>query len=404
MSGAGFPLNAPIWVIIALSGILLILSMNPFRSYGTIFTFAGPVVVPLIYFADPVLAGLLVSVSSFSLDELKVKSARFSKFLFNRTDTFLAGLSASYCFHSLHRVATGPWDLLWLLFAATAYYLVNHLLYYLALFFLGGPPQRFYSALLPTLIKSTPMSTILGVLFIQSYQTFHFAGLLIFLLLLIMLNREASASLMNAKSFLQIIDAFVETIEAKDHYTRGHSERVAELVRKIATEMGLPKKLVKTFYEVAKLHDVGKIGVMEGILKKEKHLTQDEYEAVKQHPVIGARIVSRVDALSEFAPLIRSHHERWDGHGYPEGLIGASIPLGARIIAVADTFDAITSDRPYRQALTFDSAVSELLACAGTQFDRDVVLAAVQVLRRDAPAPVLSGAEAAAAGQPETAE
>lgn len=401
----GLTHTIPLWTLLLFAGILLFLSMTPFRSYETLFSLAGPIVIPIIFFSDPVTAGLLVAFSSLSLTEFHKKEMRICKFIFNRADLFLAGFASSYVFHCLQRAAGGSWELLWLFLAASTYYLVNHLLYWIALYFLGGQTQKVYSALLLPLIKTTPMSTILGVLFILSFRQFGLAGIGVFLLLLATLNSEASASLMNAKSFLQVIEAFVETLEAKDHYTRGHSERVAELVHKIAIEMRLSRQDVRTFHEAAKLHDIGKIGVLEGILNKEKHLTEEEFLAVKQHPVIGERIVNRVDALSEIAPIIRSHHERWDGRGYPEGLSGESIPLGSRIIAVADTFDAITSDRPYRKALTYERAIDELQTCAGTQFDAQVVRAAVDVLLRSHAYPLCASyAEAAVSGEMSVAE
>jgi putative nucleotidyltransferase with HDIG domain len=169
-------------------------------------------------------------------------------------------------------------------------------------------------------------------------------------------------------------------LEAKDASTRGHSERVAELGRRVATALGLDAEQAAAVGEAGLLHDIGKIGVPDPILLKRSSLTDDEWEAMRRHPVVGAQIVAPFEFFARSAPLIRYHHERWDGSGYPDGLVGARIPLGARIVAVADVFDALTSTRPYRGAISSDAAIEHLAAEAGRTLDPDVVSMAVHVL------------------------
>ncbi len=174
--------------------------------------------------------------------------------------------------------------------------------------------------------------------------------------------------------FIESIQALTAAIDAKDPYTEGHSERVTKLSLQIAKKMGFTEEELERLRLAALLHDIGKIGVEERILRKEVPLNDEEYEKIKMHPDVGARILLPIRELKEdVIPAMRSHHERWDGKGYPGKLKGGKIPLFARIIAVADAFDAMTSDRPYRKAKSDQDAIEEILKNSGTQFDPKVV-------------------------------
>ncbi|HQG28995.1 MAG TPA: HD-GYP domain-containing protein, partial [Candidatus Ozemobacteraceae bacterium] len=168
-------------------------------------------------------------------------------------------------------------------------------------------------------------------------------------------------------------------IDAKDSYTHGHSRRVTDLSVSLALAMSLPRIDVDTIRHAALLHDVGKIGISEQILLKPGRLTDEEFETIKSHPMIGAGILNSIEFLKNVCMIIEHHHERFDGKGYPSNLKGDEIPIGARIIMVADSFDAITSCRPYRKPLTFDEAMAEIGRCAGSQFDPAVVAAFVRL-------------------------
>ncbi len=175
------------------------------------------------------------------------------------------------------------------------------------------------------------------------------------------------------ESYFSTIKALAAAIDAKDPYTRGHSSRVAGYSELIATHLDCSSDERRAIKIAAYLHDIGKIGIEEQILVKPGDLTQKEREIVRDHPNISARILASVAFLKETVPMVSGHHEWFDGRGYPRGLVGAEIPLGARVIAVADSFDAMTSDRPYRKALRHEEALEELLAMAGTQFDAGIV-------------------------------
>jgi len=186
------------------------------------------------------------------------------------------------------------------------------------------------------------------------------------------LKQAASA---NRELFIGLLRALVAAVDAKDPYTRGHSERVAAYSRTISRYLQLPEEVQHKIWIGALLHDVGKIGVEDRILRKDGVLAPDEYEQMKMHTVIGAEIMAPIEQLKEMIPAIRWHHEAWNGRGYPDGLKGEQIPLFARIVAVADTFDAITTNRPYQQAYSLKFAVETITRLTGSRFDAKVVTA-----------------------------
>ena len=179
---------------------------------------------------------------------------------------------------------------------------------------------------------------------------------------------------------LQAIRAIVQTIEAKDELTQGHSVRVAGYSRAIARELGYSDKIVEQVYQTSLLHDVGKIGIPDSILKKNGRLTPEEYDRIKQHTTIGANILASISTISYLEDGARYHHERYDGKGYPQGLKGNDIPPIGRIIAVADVYDALVSRRHYKEVMDEDSARKELLFGSGTQFDPHIIDVFIKLL------------------------
>lgn len=179
---------------------------------------------------------------------------------------------------------------------------------------------------------------------------------------------------------LEALRAIISTLEEKDPYTHGHSIRVAEYAVALADTIGLSEIEIREVELCALLHDIGKIGIPDNVLLKPARLTRAEFEIMKSHPVRSARILEKISALRNLIPGIEYHHERFDGLGYPEGLKGEAIPLYARIILIADTYDAMTSTRPYRLALTREVAFDELRKCSGTQFDPVLVDAFIRAM------------------------
>jgi HD-GYP domain-containing protein (c-di-GMP phosphodiesterase class II) len=182
--------------------------------------------------------------------------------------------------------------------------------------------------------------------------------------------------------FLNSVRMLAAAIDAKDPYTRGHSERVARYSIGIGKNLALPEKEMRNLRISALLHDVGKIGIDDRILRKPGALSDDEFEVMKQHPAKGAAIMSGVAQLIDIIPGMKYHHEKWSGGGYPDGLEGESIPMQARIVAIADTFDAMTTNRPYQKAMDLNYVVEKIKSFAGTRFDPRVVDAFVTAVKR----------------------
>ncbi len=171
------------------------------------------------------------------------------------------------------------------------------------------------------------------------------------------------------QSIFQSLLGLANALEAKDEYTRGHSERVATLAQRLAVAAGLDAALSRTIARSGLLHDLGKIGVPEHILRKAGPLTEDEWAAMRRHPLTGAQIVAPLEFFAEGAQIVRHHHERHDGSGYPDGLTGDGIPIGSRVVAVADVYDALTSDRPYRRRMSHDDALGAIRHEGGRTLD-----------------------------------
>jgi len=201
---------------------------------------------------------------------------------------------------------------------------------------------------------------------------------------------QASVAIENARlyekmkdQYLSMVMALAAAIETKDSYTHGHSQKVMEYAVKIAREMDLSEDEIEKIKYAGILHDIGKIGIRDAILAKQEKLTAAERSELRNHPQYGAFIMERVEFLKDIAPLTLYHHEKFDGTGYPLGLKGEAIPLGARILAVADTFDSMIADRPYRKAFPFEEVVKEMKKVSGTQLDPAVVEVFLNILKRE---------------------
>ncbi len=207
--------------------------------------------------------------------------------------------------------------------------------------------------------------------------------------LLLTIISQAAIAIENAslyeklqRSYFETVHALTMAVEANNAWTRGHSDRVIKYAIDIARAVGFSDRQMEKIRYAGALHDIGKIGISEVIINKERYLTQEEYAIIKKHPVIGASIIEPIEFLHPIQPIIRHHHEHYDGNGYPDGISGENIIYEARILAVADAYDAMTSDRPYRNALSSDEAIFELKKNSGSQFDPKVVLIFEDILAR----------------------
>lgn len=198
------------------------------------------------------------------------------------------------------------------------------------------------------------------------------------------MNKELLASKEQlVKSYLESIEILRYTVEAKDTYTRGHSERVSEYSMLIGKRLGLSQSDIRTLKIGGLFHDIGKIGISDSILLKKGKLTPEEYNEIKKHPTIGKNILSNAAIFQDIIPIVLYHHERYDGKGYPEGLADKDIPLLARIVCVADSFDAMTSRRSYRNKLDLDYVRNEIKSKSGTQFDPVIATTFLDLLNND---------------------
>ena len=182
------------------------------------------------------------------------------------------------------------------------------------------------------------------------------------------------------RAYLDTVQTLRYTVEAKDPYTRGHSDRVSAFSVLLGKELGVSSEDLKTLEIGGLFHDIGKIGIPDSILLKEAKLTDDEYSQIKNHPSIGAHILCNAIVFQNILPIVKHHHERFDGNGYPSKLVGEQIPYLARIAAVADSFDAMTSKRTYRNAMLIEDVKQEIKRCSGTQFDPNIAEAFLNIL------------------------
>jgi putative nucleotidyltransferase with HDIG domain len=276
-----------------------------------------------------------------------------------------------------------PGDLAPLFGSASAYLLLNVLLVTIAvalsqkISFRASYLTNMRWAL-PNYLALAPLGLLLAVL----YLSIGIGGVLLLTVPLLLARHTFLLYMKMREQHLGTIRALVRAMEAKDHYTRGHSERVAEYSVLIGQELRLREDTLEKLEAVALLHDIGKIGIPETVLNKPGRFTTEEFDVMRSHPATGAEIVKNIQFISSYAEVVRYHHERMDGHGYPNGRAGEEICLATRIVAVADAFDAMTSGRPYHEPKTLSQAVAELERCSGTQFCAEVAAALVRALRR----------------------
>jgi putative nucleotidyltransferase with HDIG domain len=241
---------------------------------------------------------------------------------------------------------------------------------------------------------STPINVVGGILgggaLALAYEMYRLLGVGVFFLPVITLSYSFRVYANNMRgllnhleesnnnldqSNLELLKTLAAVIDAYDLYTSGHSTQVAVYAGAIADKLGLTPEEREQIVRAALIHDLGKVGIAESIISKQGPLTDEEYNIIKRHPVIGADIVKKMKGMETLVPLVRHHHERWDGGGYPDGLSGEDIPLGARILALVDSLDTMCSDRPYRPTMSFMAVVEEVKRCSRKQFDPQVVKA-----------------------------
>ncbi len=314
------------------------------------------------------------------------KERSLIKYAFNTSQLVLcSGLSVLFIQKGggVDLSSLGLGDLVTLFVAASIYYLVNAILVTIVVSITQNEVP--YVIFLSNISWATPNFLCLAPLGLLVAIIFEYVGgwgLLLFFIPLLMARHSFKSYMDMRQSFLDTIHSLTKAIDAKDAYTRGHSSRVADYSEGIAKELGYSIKKLEMLRYISLLHDCGKIGVKEHILNKPGRLDEEEFREMQRHSELGASIIGNVGMLAEGVKIVRHHHERFDGGGYPDGIKGPDIPEGARIICVADAFDAMTTNRPYRRAMTPEEAMEELNRCSGSQFDPRIVEAFIKAYPR----------------------
>lgn len=388
-SGWGVPLT---WTMLTLAIAVLVSELLAVELRdGAAISLTYPLLVCAIVLVGPTAAAVLVAVSMLP-SLVKMRSSGAARFLANLGQLTLTvlipawiyvGLGAELLSASPLRSGDLPRLVLPLLLAASVGVPVNA-----TLFVLG------YSALQKVSVRQTWRLAVswalasqfalglLGLAIAQVMARNGALGFALFVVPLVVARQTHSRYLSLREAYADTVRSLVAALEAKDPYTKGHSVRVARFATTIAAAVGLDEARTEGVEYAALLHDLGKIGISRSVLSKAEPLTEDEYDRIREHPRIGAHILESIPFLDAVRPAVEGHHQWIDGRGYGGESRADGLPLEARILAVADSFDAMTADRPYRAALSLEQAVDELRNCSGTQFDEQVVEAFVRELPR----------------------
>ncbi len=330
---------------------------------------------------------MLISAISAIISEVLEKKTSWYKIIFNTSQYALsvgvAGLTYQYVggvvgFQNFFKFAFPA------ILCALTYCLVNSILVTIVISLAQDSKiitvwRLNIKEMIPSYLAEAPMGFIMAIVYVEV----GIVGILLFFLPLLLARRSFELYTKMRKVYLDTIRALAAAIDAKDPYTKGHSERVAKMSVTLAQELNLSGRELENIEYTALLHDIGKIGIADSILGKKGSLTSQEFDRIKEHTAMGANIIEPVDFLKNSYWAIYHHHEKYNGKGYPDGLKSEDIPILARVIAVADAYDAMNSDRPYRKKLSKDKILNELKDQSGKQFDPEVVKALISVLDRE---------------------
>ncbi len=383
-----FPLSSNMWPVLIF--FVIITTMAEFLpvdlpTSGSV-TIGFPIDFVVILVYGPATA-MFITIFGAIVGELMQRKISWYKILFNASQYALSAGLAGVVYQKLGGVV-GAVNLsnyiIPAIVCALVYYLVNSNLFIMVIHLAEGISiwsiwKNQLKGIIATYIALAPIGFIMAMV----YVSIGIWGIILFFFPLILARRSFELYTKMRKVYLDTIRALAAAIDAKDPYTKGHSERVAEISLALAQELNLSDRDIENIEYTALLHDIGKIGVSDNILGKDSSLTNKEFDKIKEHTVMGAKIIEPVDFLKNSYEAIYHHHEKYNGEGYPDGLKSEDIPLSARIIAVADAYDAMGSDRPYRKKLDKDKKLNELKDQSGKQFDPKVVEALILILDRE---------------------
>ncbi len=365
------------------SSLLILSNMSMlFNSISTVITSMNlPILLTAFVFLNPFWVGIMSAIGTIEF-RFRQDGLVWYKFLFNRCVFFLAAASAGLVFrYSQSFLEQGSFPLLSLLLAGLVHFLVDNLLVYIVLNIAESEQNQ--TSLLTyffELSKNVITSYFLGIILYYSYITFGKVFFVLVIVLLFIVKDFFYSRIQQLNSYTQIIESFLKVIDSKDHYTEGHCKRVAYYTYHLANKLGLSRTKTEKFVNVAKIHDIGKIYVDDDVLKSSDKLSRDEYEEIKRHSEYGYKLLKDIDILKEELKVILHHHEKWDGSGYPDGLQGEEIPVGARLLNITDSFDVMTTGRKYKPAMNKVETIQELKDCSGTQFDPDMAAEMIKLI------------------------
>jgi len=344
-------------------------SVDMWISVGAILSLAAALTF------DPIAAGLLVMIAAFINDAWdRLKPIQIAV---NVSNLGLAAFAGSLSYISIADTAllplSSPQNIAATIIAACAYTLVNTWSLAIVLApIVGQSTYRFWRANIGVTYVFVALPAMGSLVPLVAEQ--HPLAVLVLMVPLLGSHLAQRALRKVQHETRATIESLVDALEIRDSYTHNHSVRVTNYVQNILRQMPqIPSATRQLIADAARVHDLGKMGVRDTALLKPGRLTDEEFEEIKRHSVIGADLIGNLEMYRTSVAIVRHHHERWDGKGYPDGIRGEEIPLGARIIAVADSFDAMTSDRPYRRAMEFNAAMAEIRRNSGIQFDPAVV-------------------------------
>lgn len=319
--------------------------------------------------------------------EILVKKESWYKTIFNASQyslsSGLAGLTYMYAGGIIGKINFVNY-LVPAMFCALVYCLINSILVATVISLDSGMSlSKVYriniKEVLPSYLAETPLGFIMAVIYVH----IGIIGILLFFFPLLLARRSFELYTRMRKMYLDTIRTLAATIDAKDPYTHGHSERVSRMAVQLAKKLDFSEQEIEYLEYAAVLHDIGKIGIEDNILGKKEKLTDQEYEKIKEHPIIGANIIQSIEFLQKCSKAVLYHHERFDGFGYPHGLKGEEIPKAARLLAVVDAYDAMNSNRPYRKRLSQRDILEELNNESGKQFDPVMVKIFISLLKEE---------------------
>ncbi|MRS13259.1 MAG: HD-GYP domain-containing protein [Actinobacteria bacterium] len=382
---AWFPLAALVFLNVLTENFAFTLPAAGSVSLSFAVTYAA------LLYSGPV-GGMLCAVAgSYTVAEYRARKP-LTISLFNAGQLAIAAGLSGYTYVALGGPAlselsawrTGEWQLAAAV-AAAAFFFVNMTLVGVGLSLMTS--RKFAAVVREQGFLSYAASHVvlglLGVMIAGLLTLNSWLGLVLLVLPFMAARRTFRVYAELTEAYTSTVRSLVAAIEAKDPYTRGHSERVAVYARRLGEASDLKRSEADLLEHAALLHDVGKIGIEADTLGSPAQLNAEEVRAIRQHPIIGSELVEDVEFLADIVPIVRHHHERYDGAGYPDGLVGDQIPVLARVLAVADAYDAMTSDRAYRPGMTQEQALVEIVRVAGTQLDRELALRFTSLVAAD---------------------